>query len=190
MDEQLIERKKILFERRFRNNIINGSVKYQIPVDGCLREGLWNKFKDTTYCEYCGHELNFYWKSGDQLKDQIYIVSIDHVKPRSKGGYNDLNNLAICCYGCNLLKGAMNLRTFLNLLNVVQRPPYGSPQLLEEWKIEGMTSSLASKLDRDNLINHTREKTIEAMIGKLTSLMKGETDFAKFKYKFKEIYQK
>ena len=153
MDEQLNKRKELLFERRFRNTVINKAAKYQTPIEDIygLREKLWNKFKDTTYCEYCGHELNFYWKKGDPPEGKIYIVSIDHVKPCFKGGGNDQDNFAICCMGCNLLKGVMSLETFLKLLNAVQRPPHGSPQLLEDWKIENWTSILASKLDRENL---------------------------------------
>jgi len=34
--------------------------------------------------------------------------TIDHVIPRIKGGDDDFENLALCCYVCNPLKGAHN----------------------------------------------------------------------------------
>lgn len=45
-------------------------------------------------CEYCLSQLAF-------CPDPF---SIEHIIPRSKGGRNDLDNLAIACQGCNNFK--------------------------------------------------------------------------------------
>lgn len=42
-------------------------------------------------CEYCFSQVAF-------CPDPF---SIEHIVPRSKGGSNDLDNLAIACQGCN-----------------------------------------------------------------------------------------
>lgn len=47
-------------------------------------------------CEYCQSPLEF---SSDPF-------SIEHIRPISKGGTNDLENLALACQGCNGHKSA------------------------------------------------------------------------------------
>ncbi len=42
-------------------------------------------------CQHCGSEEK---------------LTIDHKKPRSKGGTNDLSNLQVLCFSCNSRKGA------------------------------------------------------------------------------------
>lgn len=45
-------------------------------------------------CEYCGvSEI-----------DSGGLLTMDHFRPRSRGGGDDLNNLLYCCYRCNLHK--------------------------------------------------------------------------------------
>lgn len=46
------------------------------------------------FCEYCGAQARF---SPDSF-------SIEHIFPRSKGGTNELSNLALACQGCNARK--------------------------------------------------------------------------------------
>lgn len=62
-----------------------------------------NKYK----CEYCGCELDF------------EEVTIDHKIPRSRGGDNRLENLAISCIKCNVSKGTKILPQFEYLLDVM-----------------------------------------------------------------------
>ncbi len=54
--------------------------------------------RDDYSCVYCGSE--------DDL-------TLDHVKPKSKGGKNTWENLVTCCGQCNLTKGDRPLETFL-----------------------------------------------------------------------------
>lgn len=47
-------------------------------------------------CEYC--------QSQERVTGEEF--TIDHVIPRIKGGSDEFDNLALCCYVCNPLKGA------------------------------------------------------------------------------------
>jgi hypothetical protein len=45
-------------------------------------------------CEYCHSQADF----------ATQLFSIEHIFPRSKGGGNELSNLALACQGCNAHK--------------------------------------------------------------------------------------
>ena len=53
--------------------------------------------RDLFKCQYCGAEA------------PEAVLHVDHVKPVSKGGTNDLLNLVTACSACNLGKGAREL---------------------------------------------------------------------------------
>lgn len=55
--------------------------------------------RDDHKCVYCG--------SRERL-------TLDHVKPKSKGGENTWNNLVTCCGDCNVKKGDKDVNSFLN----------------------------------------------------------------------------
>lgn len=57
--------------------------------------------RDGLACCYCGHAV----EDGASL-------SLDHVKPHSKGGSNDATNLVTCCERCNKSRGNRPVRTF------------------------------------------------------------------------------
>lgn len=60
-------------------------------------------------CQYCGAALvpygvtssdsGFYVKR--TLKPGYRMATVDHINPRSKGGGNELANLALACWECN-----------------------------------------------------------------------------------------
>lgn len=75
-------------------------------------------------CAYCGIEGAFFAKEkyvkGWQAKigrekltlfslskngKNVYPMTIDHIKPKSRGGTNHFNNLQPCCWLCNQKKG-------------------------------------------------------------------------------------
>lgn len=59
--------------------------------------------RDGLACCYCGFAV----EEGAQL-------SLDHLKPHSKGGSNSETNLVTCCTKCNSARGSRSLRGFCN----------------------------------------------------------------------------
>lgn len=59
-------------------------------------------------CEYCDREL-VAWKHGPNM------ATGDHRIPRSMGGPDSYDNIAIVCYQCNQLKGPLTLDEFMSL---------------------------------------------------------------------------
>ena len=57
--------------------------------------------RDGLACLYCGAKL----EDGAQL-------SLDHIKPHSKGGSNLEGNLATCCTKCNSSRGDRDIKAF------------------------------------------------------------------------------
>ena len=57
--------------------------------------------RDGLACCYCGHSV----EDGAQL-------SLDHVRPDSKGGCNHESNLVTCCSRCNSSRGNRPVATF------------------------------------------------------------------------------
>lgn len=58
-------------------------------------------------CALCGREMTL---------DQ---VTLDHIIPLAKNGPDRVDNLQICCKGCNLLKGAALQEDFANRVNSI-----------------------------------------------------------------------
>ena len=50
-------------------------------------------FNQYSNCKYCGKELSF------------REATIDHIKPKSRGGNSNIKNLCLACYPCNQNKG-------------------------------------------------------------------------------------
>jgi len=57
--------------------------------------------RDGLACVYCGDSL----EQGAQL-------TLDHLKPHSKGGTNEAKNLVTCCHRCNSARGNRPVKTF------------------------------------------------------------------------------
>lgn len=72
-------------------------------------------------------------------------LTLDHVIPKSKGGQNSWTNLATCCGTCNVKKGDMPLKAFLQNYNLTMhhepfRPSYlyfieKIQKVHESWKL-------------------------------------------------------
>lgn len=61
-------------------------------------------------CCYCGRE---YADSNQK--------SVDHIIPWSLGGRNTIDNIAICCYECNMAKDALPLDNWIKLCELVYK---------------------------------------------------------------------
>lgn len=57
--------------------------------------------RDGLACVYCGHSL----ETGAKL-------TLDHLKPYSKGGGNEATNLVTCCNRCNSARGNRSVALF------------------------------------------------------------------------------
>jgi len=57
--------------------------------------------RDGMACAYCGSSV----EEGTQL-------TLDHIKPYSKGGSNDPSNLVTCCQKCNSARGNRAMKPF------------------------------------------------------------------------------
>lgn len=96
--------KVLLYNFKIRNKVL----KYRtfLKNKNCYICGLKGSFfaieKDkrnkTNICT-----LNLY---GINKNNEEILMTIDHIKPLSKGGKNELDNLKTCCYICNLKKGS------------------------------------------------------------------------------------
>lgn len=56
--------------------------------------------RDKGICHYCGNPA----------------TTLDHKKPRSKGGCSTLANLVCCCRECNQKKGSLEYNEFLRII--------------------------------------------------------------------------
>lgn len=62
-----------------------------LPKQDRKKHNLWAKQKGL--CAYC-----------DRTFKDYFDCSLDHIKPKSKGGSNKVENLALVCHPCNNLK--------------------------------------------------------------------------------------
>ena len=63
-----------------------------------FREGI--KARDGHKCVYCGSAEN---------------LTVDHVRPKSKGGTDTADNLVTACRPCNQAKGSMHVDVFMQI---------------------------------------------------------------------------
>lgn len=60
---------------------------------------------DGNLCHYCHTKLNG------------KTATIDHIIPLSNGGTNDLINLVLCCFWCNILKSNKDYNEFKAIMD-------------------------------------------------------------------------
>lgn len=58
-------------------------------------------------CHYCGIKMV------PQCKNAFNDATIDHVKPKSKGGLDIMSNFVCACRACNEMKADMYVEDFL-----------------------------------------------------------------------------
>lgn len=88
--EERLEARKNNMAKLMVNRDDNGKIIRKIYSDD-TRKLIYNNANGK--CELCGRKI--------LLED----MTLDHIKPLSMGGEDELNNLACTCYPCNLFKG-------------------------------------------------------------------------------------
>lgn len=76
--------------------------------------------RDGHRCAYCG----------------AHATTVDHVRPRSRGGENSWENLVACCLRCNNVKGDRTPQEMNWALRWVPQPPRGA-----QWTVRGTERS-------------------------------------------------
>lgn len=93
-DELTIKSRRFVREEKVRADNRNRQRKYAAKGGGNPER--WNAIRvailqrDDYICAYCGKKAR----------------TVDHIKPKSKGGDERSTNLVACCYGCNLHKSS------------------------------------------------------------------------------------
>ncbi len=63
-------------------------------------------------CYYCGKVMAKF-RTPEAKEFPMLAETIDHKRPRGKGGTNDWDNMALACRGCNVMKGSQMEWEFL-----------------------------------------------------------------------------
>jgi len=85
---------------------------------------VWNKTDGN--CCYCGEKTLKLYQNRKENKRNPLKATIEHIKPRSHGGTNALENLVIACGKCNGARGNMKLKTFRKHFGVEFYYDFGS----------------------------------------------------------------
>jgi 5-methylcytosine-specific restriction endonuclease McrA len=105
--------------------IVDGDVAYDIP-EIVLAKPI-NNSKKNKVKRYTSFSKKLVWKRDDytcwycrrshkQMLDEDLCITIDHIKPRSKGGQNTFDNTVTCCSECNGKKDSMDIVKFCKIM--------------------------------------------------------------------------
>ncbi len=101
--------------------------------------------RDGLACAYCG----------DTLEESQ--LSIDHIRPRSKGGSNSATNLVTACLKCNKCRGNRDIDTWLEIVAEFRNHEVTATELRKH--IRNCTRRvLPLKEAKEVLANRRREK--------------------------------
>jgi 5-methylcytosine-specific restriction endonuclease McrA len=125
------KRWRTLEKRSFKHNL---SMPNYNQVHALLFQSYNNGFK----CNYCGVQL--------KVKDSYpyyFVFSLEHKKPLQNGGTNAIENLAIICHRCNIVKGPMSEETWRAIIKSL--PPHLFNKMCNELFVGRMSDELKSQ---------------------------------------------
>lgn len=70
--------------------------------------------KEKLFCEYCNVELET-----NTLYPHLKAPSLDHKTPKSLGGKNSFENIAVCCCRCNIVKGTLTTENYQTVVDLI-----------------------------------------------------------------------
>jgi 5-methylcytosine-specific restriction endonuclease McrA len=110
-------------------NLLNRSRKYHIPVPGSsqITKVYARALERGFICPYCGRTMTLEPSDVPPYRG----ASLDHKIPLCRGGGNTLENLVICCSGCNMKKHNMTEKEFVRMKQGVSLPRRAYPLVTE-----------------------------------------------------------
>ncbi|BDR59468.1 HNH endonuclease [Xylocopilactobacillus apicola] len=129
-------------------------------IDYNTRMQVYHRFHNT--CQYCGRQG----------------MSIDHMKPVSSGGANDLDNLTLSCRECNKLKSNMPYEWFMEFnlqTKAINRRLVAFEQQINELssKKEQLTAQLSAYLHRTGVVVDERSEIFRKQLKEQQILLDG-----------------
>ena len=86
--------------------------------------------RDKGICQYCHMDLL-------QDFEHYQMSSVDHIKHQSQQGGDDLNNLVLCCQGCNTrLSRATHLETLEERREYLKTSSSGAREKYEKYLVK------------------------------------------------------
>ena len=115
---------KTIFNKRMKNLYERcESNKYVLPDRKIFMEVLTESIDNGFKCNYCGIQLRLKGRvlSKNTKSYVVYedLYTFDHIKPLSKGGTHDKDNICVCCKSCNTLKGDLDLGIFQEFIKSI-----------------------------------------------------------------------
>jgi 5-methylcytosine-specific restriction endonuclease McrA len=104
--------------------------------------------RDGMACCYCGHSQ----EDGAQL-------TLDHLRPRSKGGSNHESNLVTCCHRCNSSRGNRTVRAFCRAV-ADYIDGSAKPEAIEKYVRNQVRVSLRPFLAESKTVRARRNQTL------------------------------
>ncbi len=147
------------FNRRYRA-LVERSEKLHVELPD--KEDLWQKvlesYENGFICEYCGEKMMI----KDPVSPHGHSWSIDHKISLYAGGDNSLDNIAIVCTRCNMVKGTMSDKTYREFLECIHSttPRVCKPDLLDRMFKEWNAGRFANKMDREESLNVRTQKGV------------------------------
>lgn len=71
-----------------------------------FKRELWGELYEAQNgcCIYCGEAMK------KEISNDMESATLDHIKPKNKGGNSSPQNLALCCRKCNMDKGSEDMK--------------------------------------------------------------------------------
>jgi len=88
-----------------------GRLGRDMPDIKVIRQVFQDSFDGGFKCGYCSAHMFL-----RDHKPYFFVSSLDHKRPLSRGGGNNIENLIVCCHRCNIVKSTMSESTFRGLL--------------------------------------------------------------------------
>jgi len=82
--------------------------------------------KESLVCGYCGKKVKAF-----DIQPYRDVISLDHKKPLSQGGKNELKNIIITCCQCNIVKGTMDSELFKKFVKHFETAPELKKEVFE-----------------------------------------------------------